>query len=377
MTSFGAEDGEHGGEVMGSMSEAEMHDFIVCGHDKWGDRFAHVTFDSIEIPIPENILLYLREDGLILPKEANYPEASFCDTSFEHADYDGVDWLSAAEDTPELEQPSFPAFCECLQRRMKELGGDVFVKLNWHAPTDAAWITSSKTLKCKNIEDVFLLLKASSRVCSDVCFSAEDDSETFGKMKYVLVLKKWMDMHAGTEFRCFVINNRLYGITQRDCIDFHKHLLSSKMDILREVSSFFEQNIKNKFELDNYVFDVVRVGGNKSDIFLVDFNPFNEKLTKSYLFSWEELKNVLEGSEDFEEPEFRFISESTGIQPNFSQHFGLPLELKDRSNAEYILNEFGNSNRNEGDDNDIEEVSDEVSSLSGPDSFSESDSNPA
>lgn len=42
-----------------------------------------------------------------------------------------------------------------------------------------------------------------------------------------------------------------------------------------------------------------------------------------------------------------------------------------------IFQEFGNSNRNEGDDNDIEEVSDEVSSLSGPDSFSESDSNPA
>lgn len=37
--------------------------------------------------------------------------------------------------------------------------------------------------------------------------------------------------------------------------------------------------------------------------------------------------------------------------------------------------EFGNNSRAE--DNDVEEVSDEVSSLSGPDSFSESDSNPA
>lgn len=95
---------------MGSMSIAEMQEIISCGHDKWGDRFAHVTVDTIEIPIPENILLYLRQDGLILPKEANYPEPSFQDTSFEYADYDGVDWSSAAEDTPELEV-SLNFFC--------------------------------------------------------------------------------------------------------------------------------------------------------------------------------------------------------------------------------------------------------------------------
>ena len=49
------------------------------------------------------------------------------------------------------------------------LGGDVFPKLNWSAPRDAAWISFDKTMKCKLVTDVLLLLKVDTGRLNALC----------------------------------------------------------------------------------------------------------------------------------------------------------------------------------------------------------------
>lgn len=75
-------------------------------------------------------------------------------------------------------------------------------------------------MKVKDITDVYQLLKASS-ICKDdlnqLNIPSDDDareassSTTNPDRDIYLVLKKWREIHPGTEFRCFVRNKNLIG----------------------------------------------------------------------------------------------------------------------------------------------------------------------
>ena len=85
------------------------------------------------------------------------------------------------------------------------LGGSVFVKMNWHCPKDSIWITAGQTLRALDFTDVYQLLKASS-ICKEDLDRIQE--ENF----HCLVLKKWRDIHPGTEFRCFVRDRNIIGM---------------------------------------------------------------------------------------------------------------------------------------------------------------------
>ncbi|KAG8237169.1 hypothetical protein J437_LFUL016653, partial [Ladona fulva] len=68
----------------------------------------------------------------------------------------------------ELEGPNFAEFDEKLRRAIDKLGGKVFIKLNWSAPKDASWITSTRSLCCSDKADIYLLLKSSSCISDDL-----------------------------------------------------------------------------------------------------------------------------------------------------------------------------------------------------------------
>lgn len=76
-------------------------------------------------------------------------------------------------------------------------------------------------MKVKDITDVYQLLKASS-ICKDDLLQmnipiddGHDGSSTTAAINsdrdIYLVLKKWREIHPGTEFRCFVRNKNLIG----------------------------------------------------------------------------------------------------------------------------------------------------------------------
>ena len=125
---------------------------------------------------------------------------------------------------------------------------------------------------------------------------------------YHLVLRKWFDVHPGSEFRCFVRNKNLVGnlfkftyelflitcnfcdclavaISQRDDSQFHPFIGPNKEDIIKDITSFYKEQILPKFPLDSYVMDVYR--SKKDSVYLIDFNPYGIT-TDAILFDWNE-----------------------------------------------------------------------------------------
>lgn len=152
-----------------------------------------------------------------------------------------------------------------LSRIIKELGGSVFIKTNWHSPKDAFWITAGQTMCCKDITDIYQLLKASSICKEDLnCHDLPLFADTISTMNATdtnqyLVMKKWHDIHPGTEFRCFVRNKRIVGISPRDWPQYHEHICAQKIDIINDIVSMFKEQIKYRFPLDNCMYPFIHV----------------------------------------------------------------------------------------------------------------------
>lgn len=168
------------------------------------------------------------------------------------------------------QQPEFPEFSASLAQKISQFGGSVFIKTNWNSPKDAFWITAGQTMCCKDITDVYQLLKASGNCKENLsCYNlpvfdveslAEatsstdtDNSETSSQLSsqcnQFLIFKKWHDIHPGTEFRCFVRNKRLIGISPRDWPQYHEYICSQRINIINDIVSTFKEHIKPKFPL--------------------------------------------------------------------------------------------------------------------------------
>lgn len=110
----------------------------------------------------------------------------------------------------------------------------------------------------------------------------------FIDIKSCLILKKWRDINPCTEFRCFVIQNELIAISQRDISQYHSYNESEKYNIQTDIKSLFMERIKDRFPLNNYSFDVIRY--KKEKVKIVDFGPLDESVVKGTLFTYEELQ---------------------------------------------------------------------------------------
>lgn len=203
-----------------------------CSFDNWYADFKKISIKSHCIDITAEVLQYLRDDMIVLPKE--------CQTRVESNQL-GEDFLQ--EDTAETVAPEFPQFSRLISEKLAVLGGSAFVKTNWHCPRDSIWITAGQTLRARCISDVYLLLKASG-ICKDDL--ASDSVE-----QYVLVLRRWTDIHPGSEFRCFVKGKNLIAISPRDWPQYHEHIAKYRRDIINDIVSLFKEKIKHKFPLDD------------------------------------------------------------------------------------------------------------------------------
>lgn len=306
-----------------------------CSFTNWYPRFSRHSVESIAVPIQNDVLTYLREGSLILPKEAVPPPRQ------RNASRSSSDWSDSDADSEEAEQPSFPTFSAQMKDAMNQLGGEVFIKTNWSAPKDARWIATNKSLKCRRLEEIYLLLKSSDFVANDLSYQLQGDQSSGGSGYYV-VLKQWKEIHPGTEYRCFVIQNHLIAISQRDCTSYYEHIQKVKFEILEDLVQFYRRNIHKKAPLETYTFDVVREGRRR--VTLLDVGPLGERSPLTPLFTWPELQQLLaarapapgdeaEAAAEAEtpafDPEFRFLGEDPGLQPNQGQHFGVPLEVSD------------------------------------------------
>lgn len=193
----------------------------------------------------------------------------------------------------------WPEVHRAIQDTITELDGAVAPKLNWSAPKDATWIAATNSMECRTPNDVYLLLKSSDFITHDLerPFDDCDDntsttaadptsSENPVDIPYALVLRKWVNINPSVEFRCFVRDRTLIGITQRDLNHFE--FLFPMVDSLQDrIQSFFEEKLKDTFPDESFVFDVYVPPPHKR-VWLMDMNPFAPQ-TDPLLFSWLEL----------------------------------------------------------------------------------------
>nr|ABN06152.1 D123 [Medicago truncatula] len=143
--------------------------------------------------------------------------------------------------------------------KRKNLMHPCFPKLNWSAPKDSAWISTSGTLRCTNLNEVVLLFRASDSLVHDLCHAYDSchDKITSRPQNFFLALRKWYpSLKPDMEFRCFVQNQKLVGISQREVTTFYLVLIEKKNDILLLTQTFFNNYVRDKFESENYTFDV-------------------------------------------------------------------------------------------------------------------------
>lgn len=69
----------------------------------------------------------------------------------------------------------------------------------------------------------------------------------------------------------------------------------------------------------------------KDHVKLMDFSPFTEKYTAALAFDWDYLNGdeviAVNDEDECDNPEFRYLAENVGIQPNPRNNYGFPQEL--------------------------------------------------
>ncbi|XP_033104064.1 cell division cycle protein 123 homolog [Anneissia japonica] len=299
--------------------ELNVSDVFSCSFSSWYSSFENLTISSKVLVLPPEVKSYLLADGIVLPEEDNY--RSTADTSEDEED----DWDDGNQ---ESQPPKFVEFEATVKQAIEALGGSVFPKLNWSAPRDASWIAFGNTLKCEGLNEILLLLKSSDFITHDLTrpFDCCHDSGTHSSdsVQYELVLREWCSLAQSMEFRVFVKQGVIVGISQRDFTNYFPELKNIAARLPREIQRFHSRHIAGKFTLQNYVFDVYRRATN--NYLLIDFNPFGE-VCDSLLFSWEELRTrQVDGTQ---EDIFRYVMQQEGVKPNPYGQYRVPTDVID------------------------------------------------
>ncbi|XP_076861446.1 translation initiation factor eIF2 assembly protein isoform X2 [Brachyhypopomus gauderio] len=320
---------------------------VNCQFSVWYPLFKKHTIKSLILPLPQNVIEYLLDDGTLVVSgsENSYQRSQINNSDSE--DEGDVQW-SDDETTTVVTAPEFPEFNSKVQEAINSLDGCVFPKLNWSAPRDANWIALNSSLQCQSLSDIFLLFKSSDFITHDLTqpFHQCNDDSPDPVINYELVLRKWSELIPGGEFRCFVKENKLIGISQRDYTQYYQHISKQETSISSSILQFFKDTIQHQFPDEDFVLDVYRDSVGR--VWLIDFNPFGE-VTDSLLFTWEELmsENKLAASYTDDTtlqdgPAFRYTTSEVTVQPSPCLSYRIPRDFLDLSTGEdaYKLMDF-------------------------------------
>ncbi|XP_012696801.1 cell division cycle protein 123 homolog [Clupea harengus] len=321
---------------------------VKCQFSVWYPIFKKFTIKSLILPLPQNVIDYLLDDGTLVVPDG---ESLTLQTHNNPSDSEGddVQW-SDDETTETVIAPEFPDFNAKVLEAINALGGCVFPKLNWSAPRDANWIALNSSLQCQSLSDIFLLFKSSDFVTHDLTqpfIHCSDVDSPDPAISYELVLRKWSELIPGGEFRCFVKENKLIGISQRDYTQYYHHISKQEDSICHSIHDFFRDHIQYKFPDDDFVMDIYRDSCGR--VWLIDMNPFGP-VTDSLLFTWEELTSgsrltASQTQDDMpqeEGPAFRYTTSEVTVQPSPCLSYRMPRDFVDLSTGEdaYKLIDF-------------------------------------
>ncbi|KAJ7670270.1 D123-domain-containing protein [Mycena rosella] len=285
-----------------SFPEITAADILRFQFSSWYPIFSSLSIRSTIVrPLPQDFLDYLHSDGVHVPEGADDLPA---ETTLSD-DEDGED--SDDEGEPQR-RFAFPGLDAQIRACISNYGA-VFPKLNFSSPQDAAWILpAGSPLKCTSPADVYMLLKSSDFVTHDLSAESVFDGCSDGPCPYELelVLRKWYPVDRSRELRCFVRQNTMLGISQRD-INYYDYLNDepTRARIVSTVRDFWETNIRPRWDApEDYTFDLL-LTRDLSRGHILDFNPYAVR-TDPLLFTYDEL-HALSLVSDRPAPELRVI----------------------------------------------------------------------
>jgi len=225
----------------------------------WYASFGAHTFETRLVRVPAAFVRYALSDGVVagemnaaLPLRVERDAFDAAESAERFAD------ANEEEATDEEARQAFAEFERDVASAIEELKGEVAPKFAWSAPKDAVWVSAGNTMKCRNVDEVVMLLKSSDsvahdlteayRACQDYSNHGEEgESEEERAIRQhettVLALREWYDLNPSMEFRCFVKNKNLIGISQRHVNDFYDFLFRDKDSIEDAIAIFWEANI--------------------------------------------------------------------------------------------------------------------------------------
>lgn len=228
-----------------------------------------------------------------------------------------IEWSDGTIDTLPLTstEPSQTCLAESsITAAIEQLGGAVCPKLDDVCPVDATWVNFDRSLKCTTAEDVVTMLKSSERVLANVDCSKVAQ----------LALRKWINIDARMQFRLFIRDKTLVGVSQRDTNAATRFEDQHADSIVSTVDSWFSTNVRPVFDLaSDYVMDVYLQQPDR--ICLIDVCLW--KCTDALLFSWDELEDA-EWMEVTRRAQFRSVSDAR-VLPASTIYHGVPLELRE------------------------------------------------
>ncbi len=167
---------------------------------------------------------------------------------------------------------------------------------------------ATEALKTYNGKETLHLLLNSERVYMDLTESLSYPN--LWDMK--LVLRKFVPLNYGREFRGFVYNKRLTAISQYDSTLYFPELKNKSKKILKQINDFFQTRVKNNVFSNNYIIDFAvkdfvdkKTKSHDDKTYVIEINPF-DKLTSGGLFSWDKDLEVLQGFSSTS-PVFRYV----------------------------------------------------------------------
>ncbi|KAJ1612991.1 hypothetical protein OJ253_265 [Cryptosporidium canis] len=144
-------------------------------------------------------------------------------------------------------------------------------KFTWSTPTDAIWIRPNRSICCRTLEDIFTLLKASTKVSSDIERSVKE------RIGNTLLLREYIPtLNEMFEFRVFVggfisySEYKILGISQKHTSCYYKDL-SDNSELRAQIQSCIEQFFYSNTELMFEIFDIFNTMFVTFDVYISDY----------------------------------------------------------------------------------------------------------
>jgi hypothetical protein len=172
---------------------------------------------------------------------------------------------------------------------VKTFPNGVFVRLGSRSPKDSLIALDQNFCAKSGAEALSFLLDCSERIADDLHLALANGYSPHIWLREYVKIPKW------SEFRCFMQDRKLMGISQYYYHDSFPEIQENADSIQWAIERFFDEYFRKACHLDNVVFDVFVIATFSSagivwEVKLNEINPYFQ-LTDPCLFEWKWEKN--------------------------------------------------------------------------------------